>query len=81
MKRAGFVTEWPWKANTTSPCHAQYVVMHYANHKVYGHKYGLAWKPAIAAMPLATSRNAISEATNVLYECDNKVRDADIARA
>ena len=36
--------------------------------------YGVAWKPAIAAMPLATTWNAISETMNVLYECENKVR-------
>ena len=45
----------------------QYMVMHFANHKVKGHNYGVAWKPAIAAIPLATTRNAISEAMNVLY--------------
>ena len=58
--------------------------MHYANHKVNGHNYGVAWrKPAIAAMPLATTRNAISEAMNVLCECANQKRceDADFARA
>ena len=48
--------------------------MHYASHKVNGHNYGVAWKPAIAAMPLATTRNAISEAMNVLDERENKVR-------
>ena len=34
----------------------------------------MAWKPAIAAMPVATTRNAISETMNVLYECENEVR-------
>ena len=33
--------------------------MHYANYEVNGHNYGLAWKPAIAAMPLATIQNAM----------------------
>ena len=47
--------------------------MHYANHKVNGHNYGVAWKPAIEAMPLATTRNAISEAINVLHERANIV--------
>ena len=48
--------------------------MHYANHKVNGHNYGVARKPAIAAMPLATTRKAISEAMNVLYERESKLR-------
>ena len=48
--------------------------MHNENYKVQGHNYGVAWKPAIAAMPLATTRNAISEAMNVLYTRENKVR-------
>ena len=48
--------------------------MHYASHKVSGHNYGVAWKPAIATMPLATTRNAISETRNVLYNRENKVR-------
>ena len=30
--------------------------------------YGVAWKPAIGTMPLALTRNALSEAMNVLYE-------------
>ena len=47
---------------------------HYANHKVNGHNCGLAWKPAIAVTPLATVRNAISEAMNVLYTRDSNVR-------
>ena len=41
----------------------------------------MAWKSVIAAMPLTTTRNAISEAMNVLYEHTNKCEDADIARA
>ena len=53
--------------------------MHYANHKVNGYNYGGALKPATAAMPLATTKNAISEAMNVLYECEIKCKDADIA--
>ena len=40
---------------------------HYANHKVNGHICGLAWRPAIAALPLETARNAISESMNILY--------------
>ena len=47
--------------------------MRYANHKVNGHNYVVAWKPAIAAIPLATTRNPISEAMNVLDERENKV--------
>ena len=49
-------------------------VIHYANHKVNGHNYGVAWKPAIAAVRLATTQNAISEAMNVLCKRENKVR-------
>ena len=59
----------PWKANTTFPRNAQYRVMHNAIHKVNSHHSGMAWKAAIAA----TTRNAISEAMNVLHERENKV--------
>ena len=76
MKRVAdsLLTAWPWKANTTLPYNAQYVAIHYANYEVNGHNYSVVWKPAIAAMPLATTRNAISEAMNVLKERENKVR-------
>ena len=47
---------------------------HYANHSVNSQHSGLAWKPAIAAMPLTTTRNAISEAVNILSKCENKVQ-------
>ena len=56
--------------------------MHYANHKVNGRNYGVAWKPTIAAMPLATTRNAISEAMNVFHtNVQMKCEDTDNARA
>ena len=48
------------------PYNTQYRVLHSADHKVSGHKYGMAWKPALATMPSATTENAISEAMNVL---------------
>ena len=54
--------------------HMQSRVMHYANYKVNGHNYSVARKLAITAMPVATTRNAISEAMNVLHERANKVR-------
>ena len=65
------LTAWPWKASATPPYNTQYGVIHYANYKVNGQNYGMAWKPVIAVMPLATTQNAISEAMNVLYEREN----------
>ena len=53
-------------------------VIHYVNHKVNGDNYGMAWKPVI---PLAATRNAISEAMNVLYKVKIKCEDAEVARA
>ena len=50
-----------WKAKTTPPCNTHYEVMHYANHKVNSHNYGVAWKLAVAAMPLLKTWNVISE--------------------
>ena len=53
---------------------------HYANHKVNGHNCGLAWKPAIAVTPLATVRNAISEAMNGYTQVTVMCEDLHVAR-
>ena len=43
------------QTNSMPPYNVQYGVIHYANYKASGHKHGVAWKAAIAAMPLATT--------------------------